>query len=84
MASNDSIAAGMATDSTALRVLVGRTELPPREGWDALLAAPAEPPESGAAQAGTRDLRATIRRVVALEEAAREVLVVSADVADRR
>ncbi|WP_329172273.1 SDR family NAD(P)-dependent oxidoreductase [Streptomyces sp. NBC_01477] len=53
-------------------VLVGRSPLPPRQGWADLLAAQPEEDETAA----------RIRKVLALEELGAEVLVLAADVAD--
>ena len=62
----------LASTCGARLVLVGRTALPPREEWDRIL-------ESGAEQGMAR----RIAKVQALEDRGIEVLVLTADVADR-
>ncbi len=66
----------LAASLRARLVLVGRTALPPREEWDAILTAVA----SGDRESGTAR---AISRLRALEEQGIEILTLQADVADR-
>lgn len=65
------LAAQLAALVRARIVLVGRTALPPRASWDALLAGPRD-----------ADLARRIRGVLAVEEAGGQVMVCAGDVAD--